>query len=77
MVRLTVLRWHARGAAAMWEHISLMVIAFPLVRAKKLVSVEDAPSTPLRGEDKYPRMLMSLGLMEKNFDGDSNEKFGH
>ena len=24
---------------------------------------------PLRGEDKYPRMLMVLGLMENLFDG--------
>ena len=69
MVRPAVLRWHARGAAALWEHISLRVIAIPLVRAKKLVSVEDAPSAPLRGEDKYPRMLMALGLMENSFDG--------
>ena len=43
--------------------------SIPLVRAKKLVSVEDAPSAPLRGEDKYPRMLMALGLMENSFDG--------
>ena len=29
------------------------------------VRAEDAPSAPLQGEDKYPRMLMVLGLMEK------------
>jgi len=44
--------------------ISLRVIAILLVRAKKLVSVQDAPSALLRGEDKYPRMLLVLGLME-------------
>ena len=36
---------------------------------KKLVSVEDAPSVPLQGEDKCPRILMVLGLMENIFDG--------
>ena len=58
----------SHSAAALREHISLRVIAILLVRAKKLVSVEDAPSAPLRGEDKYPRMLMVLGLMENSFD---------
>jgi len=53
------------------------VIAFPLVRAKKLVIVEDAPSAPLRREDKHPRMLMVLGLMENSFDGTYNEKSSH
>ena len=59
-------------AAALLEHISLRVIAILFIRAKKLVSVEDAPSTPLRsapGEDKYPRMLIVLGLKENRFDG--------
>ena len=61
MVPPAVLMRHARVSAALWEHISLRVIAIPLVRAKKLVSVEDAPSAPLRGEEKYPRMLIALG----------------
>jgi len=39
-------------------------IVIPLVKFKKLVSVEDAPSAPLRGEDAYPHMLMDLGLMQ-------------
>ena len=51
------------------EQISLRFIAIQLVRAKKLVSVEDAPSALLRGEDKYLCMLMVLGLMENSFDG--------
>ena len=50
------------SAAALRKHISLGVIAILLVRAKKLVSVTDAPSAPR--EDKYPRMFMVLGLME-------------
>ena len=39
---------------------------------KELVGVEDAPPlcfTPLRGENKYPRKFMVLGLMENSFDG--------
>ena len=52
------------SAAALRKHISLGVIAILLVRAKKLVSVEDAPSAPLREEDKYPCMPLVLGLME-------------
>ena len=52
------------SAAALREHISLRVIAIPLIRAKKLVSVEDTPSAPLRKEGKYPRKLMVSGLME-------------
>ena len=55
----------SHSAEVLREHISLKVIAILLVRAKKLVSVQDAPSAPLRGELKYPRMLMVLGLMEK------------
>ena len=51
------------SAAARQGHLSLRVIAISLVRAKKLVSVEDAPSAPLRGEDEYPRMPMVLDLM--------------
>ena len=40
--------WGSHSAAALLEHISLRVIAILFVRAKKLVSVEDAPSAPLR-----------------------------
>ena len=36
---------------------------------KQLVIVEDAPSAPLRGEDKYARMLIVFGLLEIRFDG--------
>ena len=36
------------SAAALREHISRRVITILLVRAKKLVSVEEAPSAPLR-----------------------------
>ena len=43
------------------------LIAILFVWAKKLVSIEDAPSAP--GEDKYPRKLMNSGLMESWFDG--------
>ena len=57
------------SAVALREHISLRVIAIQLVRAKKLVSVEDSTSAPLQGEDKHPRMLMVLGLMKNSFDG--------
>ena len=56
---------------------SYCYIFISLVRAKKLVSVEDAPSAPLRGEDKYSRMLMALSLMENGFDGALNEKSSH
>jgi len=59
----------SHSAVALREHVSLKVIAIPLVRAKKLDSVEDAPSALLRGEDKYPRMLMVLDLMENSFNG--------
>ena len=48
VVRPFVLKWHAYVAEALREHISPRVFAIPLVRAKKLVSVEDAPSDPLR-----------------------------
>ena len=40
--------WGSHSAAALLEHISLRVIAILFVRAKKLVSVEDAASAPLR-----------------------------
>ena len=40
--------WGSHCAAELLEHISLRVIAILFVRAEKLVSVEDAPSTPLR-----------------------------
>ena len=40
-----------------------------LVLVKKLVSVEDAPSVPLRREGKYPQRLLVLGLMENRFNG--------
>ena len=56
--------WGSHSAAALLEHISLRVIAILFVRAKKLASVEDAPSAPLRGEDRYLRILMVSGLME-------------
>ena len=51
-----------------------------MVRVKKLISGEDAPCAPLRslqGEDKYPHMLMVLGLMEKRYDGTKIEKSSH
>ena len=41
----------------------------PLVRVKKMASVEDAPSILLREENKYPHMLVVLGLMENRFVG--------
>ena len=44
--------WGSHSATALLEHISLRDIAFLFVRAKKLVSVEDASSAPLQGEDK-------------------------
>ena len=53
-----------QSAAALREHMSLRAIAIFLVRARKLVSVEDAPSAPLRREDEYPSMFMVLGFME-------------
>ena len=56
--------WGSHSAAVLLEHMSLRVIAILFVRAKKLVRVEDAPSVPLRGEDKLPRKLMVSGLME-------------
>ena len=33
-----------------------------------MVSVEDAPSAPLRREDKSPHVLIGLGLIENRFD---------
>ena len=56
--------WGSHSAAALLEHISPRVIAILFVQAKKLVSVEAAPSAPLRGEDKHPRMLMVSCLMK-------------
>ena len=38
--------WGSSSAAALLEHISLSVIAILFVQAKKLVTVEDAPSAP-------------------------------
>ena len=67
-----VLMWHAHGAAALWEHISLRVIATPLVRTKKLVSAEDAPPllfVLLQGKNKYPRMRTALSSKGNSFDG--------
>ena len=43
---------------------SYCYIFISLARAKQLVSVEDAPSAPLRDLDKYSRKFMVLGLME-------------
>ena len=56
--------WGSQSAAALLEHISLKVIAISFVPAKKLVTVDDAPSALLRREAKYPCMLMVSGLME-------------
>ena len=42
--------WGSHSAAALLEHISLRFIAILFVRAKKLVSAEDAQSAPLRGK---------------------------
>ena len=39
--------WGSQSAAALLEHISLRVIVILFFRAKKLVSVEDAPYAPL------------------------------
>ena len=63
--------------------VSLRVVSVTVIMLfhgfglKKLVGAEDAPSAPLQGEDKYPRMLMALGLMENSFHGASNEKSSH
>ena len=57
-------KWGSHSAAAL-----LRVNVILVVRAKKLVSVEDAPSALLRGEDKYPHKLRVSGLMENLFDG--------
>ena len=54
-----------------------VILLFHWFELKKLVSVVDAPLTPLRGDYKYHRMLMALGLMENGFDGPSNEKHSH
>ena len=43
----------------------LLVVVSGPVSVDKLVSVENAPSTPLRDLDKYPRKLMVSGLMQK------------
>ena len=39
-----------------------------LFRVKKRVGLDNAPSTPLRGEDEYSHMLMVLGLTQHGFD---------
>ena len=44
------------------------ILLFHWFELKKLVSVEDALTTQLWGEDKYPCMLMVLCLMENSFD---------
>ena len=60
---------------ALTEHVSLfsrtfsVILLFHWFELKKLVSDEDAPSVPLRWEDKYRRMLMILDLMENRFYG--------
>ena len=41
----------------------LVVVLWP-VSVDELVSVDNAPSVPLRDLDKYPRKLMVSGLME-------------
>ena len=42
----------------------LLVAVLGPVSVDELVSVENAPSAPLRYLDKYPRKLMVSGLME-------------
>ena len=42
----------------------LLVAVLGPVSVEELVSVENAPSTPLRDLDKYPRKLMVSGLTE-------------
>ena len=44
-------------------------LLFHCFELKKLVRVEDPHFAPLRREDKYPHILMVLGLMENRFDG--------
>ena len=56
--------WGSHSAPALLYHISLRVIVILFVRAEKLISDEDAPSAPLRGEDKYPLMFTVSSLME-------------
>ena len=59
--------WGSHSAEALLDYISVRVIAILFVRAKKLVSVEDAPSAPLHstlGEYKYPCKLMVSGLLQ-------------
>ena len=59
-----------RALVLLREHISFHsrslagLLLFHWFELKKLVSVEHAPSAPLRGEVKYPLMLMVLGLMK-------------
>ena len=50
-------------------HTALVVLLFHWFELKKMISAEDAPTASLRGKDKYPRMLMVLGLTENRFDG--------
>ena len=42
----------------------LLVVVLEPVSVDELVSVENAPSAPLRDLDKYPRKLMVSGMME-------------
>ena len=44
-------------------------LLFNWFELKKLVCVEDAPSAPLCGEDRYPHMLMVSGLLKNIFKG--------
>ena len=58
------------GASSQFFSFSkLLVVVLGPVSVDELVSVENAPSAPLRDLDKYPRKLMVSCLMENLFDG--------
>ena len=42
----------------------VLIVVLEPVSVDELVSVENAPSAPLRDLDKYPRKFMVSGLME-------------
>ena len=66
MLRALVLRSSAYDAVGA---CLTAVLVFNWFEFKKLVSFEVEPSARLQREDKYPRMLMVLGLMGNKFSG--------
>ena len=70
MLRALVLRWPAHCAAGdinrLTAQCALLYCSLIGSSFKNWLVLRMNP--PLRGEDKYPRMLMVIGLMKNRFD---------